>query len=121
MWPRTHALHHASAPLLQGYATKGCPVNCGNPWTQEQIEAAFQNGSHSSALTQEARKFLRAETLEKVQQGFVHILKYRDIKKVFLNILNYLQWLASRKKAVISELSSICPSAYELWALLFHL
>ena len=81
MWPRTHSLHHAAAPLLQGYATNGCPVNCGNPWTQEQIEAALQKGPHSSALTQEARKSLRSETLDKVEQGFVHILKYREIKK----------------------------------------
>ena len=114
MWPRTHSLHHAAAPLLQGYATNGCPVNCGNPWTQEQIEAALQKGPHSSALTQEARKSLRAETLDKVEQGFVHVLKYRDIKKIFLNISKYLQWLTSRTKAVNSELSWICLSAYKL-------
>jgi hypothetical protein len=30
---------------------EGVPVDCGKHWTQEQIEAAIEQGPHKSALT----------------------------------------------------------------------
>ena len=80
MWPRTFALNHPAAPLLESYARHGCPVDCGEHWTQDRIEAAIKHGPHRSARTPEARQALRKEALEKVQQGFAKIVRYGDIK-----------------------------------------
>ena len=80
MWPRTFALKHPAAPLLERYAQQGCPVDCGKNWSQDRIEAAIQHGPHRSARTPQARQALRQEALEKVKQGFAKIVRYGDIK-----------------------------------------
>ena len=49
MVPRGAALSHPAANLLLKYATKGCPADCGDDWTHEQMEAAIQRGPHPSA------------------------------------------------------------------------
>ena len=80
MWPTGPALEHPAAPLLEDYATKGCPVNCGPDWTQAQVEAALRYGSHPSAQQDEARTCLLLETQTKVQEGFAKVVRYGDIK-----------------------------------------
>jgi hypothetical protein len=54
MCPKGLALHHPAAAKLLQYATGGCPVNSGQPWTTEMIEAAIARGPHVSALVPEA-------------------------------------------------------------------
>ena len=80
MWPRTYALNHPAAPLLDRYALKGCPVGCGDHWTQDRIEAAIAHGLHCSVCTPQAQQALRQEALEKVNQGFAKIVRYGEIK-----------------------------------------
>ena len=81
MWPRTYAVNHPAAPFLQTYALNGCPVDCGDQWTRDRIEAAIEHGPHRSARTPAARQALRDETQNKVQQGFAKIVQYKDIAK----------------------------------------
>ena len=71
MRPDDSIRHHPAFPLLFKYATEGCPVNCGEPWTREHLEAAINRGPHISARSPEAVSALREEAMEKVQQGYV--------------------------------------------------
>ena len=81
MWPCTYAINHPAAPLLQTYALNGSPVDCGDPWTRDRIEAAIAHGLHRSARTPATRQALRDETHNKIQQGFAKVIKYKDIAK----------------------------------------
>ena len=80
MWPRGIANLHPAAPLLHQYSNKGCPVDCGNNWTHEQIIAALQRGPHISAHHPIARKCLIDEAHEKVRGGYAKIIKFKNIK-----------------------------------------
>ena len=53
MCPTGLALDHPAANVLLDYAKVGCPVNSGQPWTLEMMEAAIDKGPHSSALDPE--------------------------------------------------------------------
>ena len=78
--PRKEALTHKAAPLIQSYATDGCPANCGPNWKQEHIEAAILKGPHSSATDPQALIALHEETAEKVKNGYATVVRYGDIK-----------------------------------------
>ena len=78
MCPANLALQHPAAPLLQHYATEGCPANTGRQWTRREIEAAAEYGSHpmeESAMTQ-----FYEEAKEKEQRGLVEILEWEELK-----------------------------------------
>lgn len=79
MWPRGRALKHEAAPLLERYSREGCPVDCGRPWTQEEILAAIQRGPHITACAPDARACLIQETTDKVKEGFARLIKLGDI------------------------------------------
>ena len=81
MWPRTYALNHPAKNLLDEYATKGCPVDCGKDWSLDHITKAILHGPHKSAKSKEAAAALHAETLSKVKNGFAKIVKFKDIKE----------------------------------------
>eukprot|EP00978_Attheya_sp_CCMP212_P045301 scaffold341238_cov60-Attheya_sp.AAC.1 len=68
MWPTGPACRHPAFPLLQEYATRGCPVDCGAPWTREQIEAALERGPHKSATEPAASADLWKEAVDKSGQ-----------------------------------------------------
>ena len=79
---------HPAIPLLRSYATKGCPTDCGPPWTKEHIIAAIKRGPHISAKQPRAHAALREETANKVSQGFAKVVKWGDIKN---NVPNNLK------------------------------
>ena len=81
MWPTSHALEHPAAPLLQSYATQGCPVDCGPDWSTDQIIAALSYGAHPSAKIPAALKCLLEETKGKVDKGFARITTWKELKK----------------------------------------
>ena len=80
MFPTTFATTHAAAPLLNGYATDGCPVDCGADWSSTRIIDAITRGAHRSAYDPAAVDFLREETREKIKNGYARVVKWRDIK-----------------------------------------
>lgn len=80
MDPQERAMWHDAAQLLQHYADNGCPVDCGEDWTQEEIEALLQRGPHVSAKSKEAIAALLAETKGKVKNGYARLVRYGDIK-----------------------------------------
>ena len=77
---KPYGVRHAATSLLTRYATQGCPVNCGEQWSHIHLLACLQRGPHKSALDPKAIKQLREETQDKIQQGFVRVVKWRDIK-----------------------------------------
>ncbi len=69
MCPRGLALHHPAAPLLNEFATCGCPTETGKPWTIPQMQAAIDRGLHKSTLLEDVRTQLRKEVMEKIENG----------------------------------------------------
>jgi hypothetical protein len=80
MCPAGLALHHPAAPRLLQYATKGCPVLTGKPWSVEQMEAAIARGPHTSAMESEAIDQLTTEVSEKVASGQARLVEWESIK-----------------------------------------
>jgi hypothetical protein len=79
MWPQGLANKHPAGDLLLRYATEGCPVLTGAPWTPAQMQAAVERGPHESAMLPEAMEQLRVEVLEKVKQGQARLVEWEDI------------------------------------------
>jgi hypothetical protein len=79
MAPSGPALDHPAAQLLLELATLGCSSEMGAKWQLDLLEAAIKKG-HPSALVPEAATQLRAETLEKVEQGYARLVRWADIK-----------------------------------------
>lgn len=80
MCPRGPALDHPFAETLLAYAETGCTVDCGEPWSLEQIEAAIARGAHSSAKEQDAAEYAWREAEEKAARGYCQIYKWKDLK-----------------------------------------
>ena len=85
MNPSKHAKDHPATPILEEYAKSGCPVDCGPDWTMEQIQSALEYGAHPTAKLPEALKCLIKEAEEKEKEGFVHIVRWGDIKSSLHN------------------------------------
>ena len=73
------ALWHPAAQTLLQYATKGCPIQTGKPWTQSEMQAAIDRGPHKSALEPEAIVQLQEEVAEKVHNGQAWLVNWLDI------------------------------------------
>jgi hypothetical protein len=80
MWPRTYSVNHPASTLLNEYATKGCPVDCGEDWSMDHIIKAILHGPHKSAKNKDAAAALHAETKSKIKNGFAKLVKFKDIK-----------------------------------------
>ena len=80
MRPRGEALQHPAADDLMQYATTGCPVNCGQQWTRDEIWAAIKNGACPSAQDPKAAQCCRDEALQKVKEGHCRLIRWGDIK-----------------------------------------
>jgi hypothetical protein len=80
MAPVGPALKHPAAELLLELATVGCSSHMGEQWSRDMLNAAIQKGAHPSAMLPEAAAQLRAETLEKVAQGYARLVRWDDIK-----------------------------------------
>ena len=80
MHPRSFALSHPAAPMLDSWGRQGCPVDCGKPWSKQHITAALKRGPHVSALTPNAIASLREETRQKIDNGCARVVRWGDIK-----------------------------------------
>ena len=80
MFPRNRAVQHPAYPMLLQLATNGCPVECGPPWSREQLEAYINYGNHSSAQDPKAAQAVHAEAMEKVNDGTCFLVNWDDIK-----------------------------------------
>jgi len=109
MYPRNEILDHPAGPILLQYALDGCPVDCGDDWTLEQLEAAIRNGAHASANIPEAAEACKKEALERVNEGSCRLVNWDDIKHKFPKNLKISPLAAvphkSRKYRMILDLS----------------
>jgi len=80
MTPASSIKHHPTFEMLLEYASTSCPVDCGPDWSTEHITATIERGLHLSAQNLVAVASIWAETLEKVAQGYAHIVNWDDIK-----------------------------------------
>ena len=80
MYPTGLALNHPTASLLVEFGTNGCPVDCGAPWTIQQLQTAVDYAAHPSMQHPEAAKYLRKKTIEKVTQGYACPVEWDSIK-----------------------------------------
>ena len=79
--PQPLAMQHEAASLLQHYAEHGCPVDCGDDWSREHIEALLRRGPHISAHAPEAISYFQEEVKAKIAGGYATIVRYGDIKR----------------------------------------
>ena len=79
MAPTGIALNHPVAPLLQEYATHGCPVFPGTPWSLTQMQAAIDCGPHVSALIPAAMAQMDLEVQDKIQNNHARLVRWEDI------------------------------------------
>lgn len=79
MRPRGIAWHHPAAALLHSYATEGCPVDCGRPWSKEELIQAVHKGPHPSAKTKRATLACRREALERIKDNCCRLVKWKDL------------------------------------------
>jgi len=80
MCPSGLTLQHPAAPALMQYATGGCLVNTGRPWTVAEMQSAIDRGPHKSALHHEAISQLHEEVAAKVRAKQARIVDWEDIK-----------------------------------------
>jgi hypothetical protein len=80
MQPRSFALKHEAAPLLNNYSKNGHPVDCGPDWPRDHIISLLERGPHRSALSKAAIAQLLDETNEKVKHGYARIVQWKDIR-----------------------------------------
>ena len=80
MQPGDIAKAHEFGPTLEEYAVRGVPVDCGEDWSREEIEAAVERGPHPSALTPEALELFAEDIEKQVTSGFSRIVLWEDIK-----------------------------------------
>ena len=80
MYPTGLAAKHPAAPLLQQYATTGCPADCGENWTWQEIESAIRRGAHPSARPPKVAAALREETLDQEKNGFVKLITLEELR-----------------------------------------
>ena len=80
MYPRSFALQHSTAPMLDSWGQHGCPANCGPHWSKDQIITALKRGPHQSELSPKAINFLRDKVTSKVSSGYAKTVRWGDIK-----------------------------------------
>ena len=80
MCPHNDVLQHPAAKLLLKWATDGCSVDCGQPWSKQAIQAAIDKAAHPSAQSLEAATACRNEALERVKDKCARLVKWDDIK-----------------------------------------
>ena len=80
MKPQPIARAHPATPLLDQYATQGCPTDCGDAWSKAQIITLLRKGPHISAKSKAVIRFLWRKTADKVKNGYARVVKWGSIK-----------------------------------------
>jgi hypothetical protein len=60
---------------------EGVPVDCGEDWTSEMIEAAIQQGPHKSALTPESITLIEEDVAYQVRAGYAQVVNWETLKE----------------------------------------
>jgi hypothetical protein len=60
---------------------EGVPVDCGEDWTREMIDAAIHQGPHKSALAPEAMALVEEDVAYQVRAGYAQIVEWDCLKE----------------------------------------
>jgi hypothetical protein len=78
MAPTARVDFHPFSETLREWET-GVPVDCGEPWTWETIEAAVEKGAHKSATTEESIALIEEDVAYQVKAGYAQIIPWEDL------------------------------------------
>jgi hypothetical protein len=80
--PVEKAPHPFSGELRKG--EEGVPVDCGDPWAWETVEAAVEKGAHKLATSEESIKLVQQEDVAyyQVKAGYAKVHTWRDRQKL---------------------------------------
>jgi hypothetical protein len=56
---------------------EGVPVDCGDPWAWETVEAAVEKGAHKSATSEESIKLVQEDVAYQVKAGYAEVIAWR--------------------------------------------
>ena len=79
MSPSTCVNFHPLTETLREWE-EGVPVDCGEDWTREMIEAAIHQGPHKSPLTPEAMQLIEEDVAYQVRAGYAQIVEWAWLK-----------------------------------------
>ena len=60
---------------------QGVPVDCGEPWAWEMIEAAVAKGPHQSAMTDESIKLIAENIAYQVKAGYAKVISWDKLQQ----------------------------------------
>lgn len=106
MFPSGLALWHPVVETLLQYATYGCPVNTGKPWTKQQTWAVVKWGPHASALVPNAIDQQNLEVQDKIWCGWARVVEWDSMK-------DDLPW-----ELKIFPISMVPHKLWKYWAIL---
>jgi hypothetical protein len=78
MAPSARVDFHPFVKTLRDWET-GVPVDCGDPWKWETIEAAVEKGAHKSATTAESIALIEEDVAYQVKAGYAQIILWEDL------------------------------------------
>ena len=81
MSPAACVSFHAFAEELKTWED-GVPVDCGDAWDWEKIEAAVKKGPHKSAMSPESIALVREDVDYQVAAGYAQVLTWEEVKRV---------------------------------------
>jgi hypothetical protein len=61
---------------------EGVPVDCGDPWAWETVEAAVEQGAHKSATSEESIKLVQEDVAYQVKARYAEVHTWRDRQKL---------------------------------------
>ena len=82
MYPQEWAVRVLPADVtlqLFEFATKGCPADCGKPWSREAIEAARAAGPHVSAMDPDNVSLIWEDLEYQQSAGFARIVPEKEL------------------------------------------
>jgi hypothetical protein len=60
---------------------EGVPVDCGDDWTLEHIDAAVAQGPHQSAMTPESLELIQEDIAYQVRAGYAEVVEWSWLRE----------------------------------------
>jgi hypothetical protein len=81
MAPSARVDFHPFVETLKEWET-GVPVDCGEAWEWDTVEAAVAQGAHRSATSPESIALVKEDVAYQVQAGYAEIVRWEDLRRL---------------------------------------
>ena len=81
MAPSARVDFHPFVETLKEWET-GVPVDCGEAWDWDTVEAAVAQGAHRSATSPESIALVKEDVAYQVQAGYAEIVRWEDLRRL---------------------------------------